>query len=205
MAGKGSGNFVKISHTVVVSVLSQYQLAKTVGSLDAFDKIVASGEFDKMIKDLQIAERVLERACKGTKIEALPVGDYDPKKDVEKILSGESKLTLGNATKSEMYRLAKQGDTSVKYQSADLIKFMADFMDLDAFRHSAYLKDGKVIVAYLESDRKAIRPLLDKMRLGKENLNDKISDAQQRQGNPEGSTPGEKDNLAKTTMNREER
>lgn len=188
-----------------LEVLSQYQLAKAIGSQDVFEKIVDNGDFDKMIKDLQTAERVLERACRGTKIEARPVGEYDPKKDIDKILSGEAKLTLGNTSKSEMYKLAKQGDTSVKYQSADLVKFMADSMELDAFRHSAYLKDGKIIVAYLESDREEIKPLLDQMRLSKDNLNDKISDAQQRQGAPEQSISGKEENLANINTSRKER
>ena len=104
-----------------------------------------------------------------------------------------------------MLRLAKQGDTAIKYQSADLFKFMANSIELDDFQHSGYLKEGKIIVAYLESDREKIKPLLDKMRLGKENLNDKISDAQKRQSTPEDSNSEKKESLSKTTANREER
>lgn len=189
-----------------MELFSHYNLCREIGSLGAFDKAADNGDFADMIKQLQTAERVLERACRGTSIKAWSVGEYDPKEDLKKVLSGEVRIPLGNSSKREMESFAKQDGTSVKYQSADLGKFMSQFCALEDFRHSAFLKEGNVIVAYLASDYGKLKPILNEMRLtAKDNLNQQIKDAENKQGRESGDSISDKETPAKDITNREER
>lgn len=163
-----------------MEVFSKYNLAKAVGSEDVFYRAAENGEFKKMIEELQLSESILERACKGTKIDVWPVGKYDPAADLQKLLSGEVKLALGTASYYELKDLAAQQKTTVKYRTVDFSGFMNSIDTLSNFSHSAFIKDGNVVVGFLEKDYSKIKPFLDKIRIAsKGDLNQKIAHAQQ--------------------------
>lgn len=189
-----------------LEVFSQYNLAREIGSPQTFHRLVEQGEFEDMIKELYAAEKTLERACKGTSIKAWEPMQHDPVKDIEKILSGEIRYTMGNKNKWQMEALAKQAVTSIKYQDVDFGAFMSKYTLLDKFNHSTFFKDGKLIVAYLEKDRERIRPILDQMRAKSDKgLDQKIANARQRQARKSEQEQTETKNLTFHDLNREER
>lgn len=171
-----------------MEVFTHYNLARNIGSVDVFHKSVENGEFNERIKELKQAENLLIRACSGTWIKARPVGEYDPATDIEKILSGEIKIsTLGNATFDEVKKRAEEQSTSVSYYTVDYDGFMNLNGKLKPFTHNAFLKDGNVVVQYLRKDWKDLKDIFSGIRIQrKENLNDKIAGAKERSGNQEG-------------------
>lgn len=164
-----------------MQVFSIYNLSKAVGAPDVFYRSVEGGEFADMIKELQSAERILERACKGTQIKARPVGEYDPKTDIDKLLSGELKLALGSASYQEMKGLSARENSPIMYRTVDFNGFMNSTPELYKFSVSAFIKDGKVVVGFLEKDHDKLKPILGKIRIqSKSNLNQQIADAEKK-------------------------
>lgn len=164
-----------------MDVFARYHLGKAIGSEELFNKAAQNGEFAEQIKELQTAERILKRACFGTQIEAWPVGEYDPAKDLKKILDGTIKISLGNASYPELKNFSTQENSPVKYRTVALDGFWNSFSALKDISHSAFMKDGNVVVGFLEKDMGKIKPILDKIRApSKTSLNQKISSAQQR-------------------------
>lgn len=133
------------------------------------------------IKDLSEAERILDRACQGTEITARKPVEYDPVKDFQKLQSGELKPTVSQYDYGDMKRAAKDANTSVRYRTFELDSYLLNTKELDGFMHSAYLKECKVVIGYLESDRERIKPLFDRMKSGlNPGLDQKINDAKGR-------------------------
>ena len=159
-------------------VFSQYQLAKAVGNVDVFYSSVEKGAFSDKIRELQASERILERACAGTKLKAHPPGQYEPASDIGKLLSGEIKLELGSVSYGEMKKLSQERASPVKYRTVCFDGFLRT--GVGDHPHTAFVKAGNVIVGYLEKDWKDVKPYLDKMG-GAPNrtLDQKISQARQ--------------------------
>lgn len=163
-----------------MDVFSKYNLAKAVGSEKVFYNSAQNGEFAAQIEELRTAERILERACKGTQITAHPVGEYDPVADLDKLLKGEVKIALGTDSYMELKSKSEKENSPVKYRTVDFTGFMNAYTQLSVFPHSAFMKDGNVVVGFLEKDFAGIKPVLDKIRINsKGSLNQKISQAQQ--------------------------
>lgn len=189
-----------------MDLFGAYNLAKAVGSLDVFHRAVQNGEFAGQIKELQNAERILKRACQGTQIDAWPVGEYNPEQDIEKIIAGTVKIPLGNASYQELKHLSEQEKSPVKYRTVSLDGFLSKTDGLGAFAHSAFLKDGNVVVGYLEKDNAQIKPLLDQIRIPfKESLNQKIAQAKQAQESQRSSDLSQKEMMSKVMQKGEER
>jgi len=132
----------------------------------------------KDIDRLQTAERILIKATTKTKINARAVGNYDPDKDLQKVLAGEIKPSFGNRTYDQMESAAKEKKCAVKYRTIPLEKYHPS-RSLDRFPHNAFFKGPNVVIGYLETDHKELKPIFDKMS-GKEALGDKIANAQSR-------------------------
>lgn len=162
-------------------IFARFHLDKAIGSEGLFAKAAQKGEFAKQIKELQTAERILKQACFGTQITAWPVGEYDPEKDLQKLLDGTIKIPLGNTSYLDLKRLSTQEKSPVKYRTVALDGFWNSYTALSDISHSAFLKDGNVVVGFLEKDLGKIKPILDKIRApSKTSLNQQISNAQQR-------------------------
>lgn len=150
-----------------------------------FSRAESGAGFEDEIRALQNAERTLERACKGTSIEAYPVKDYNPGKDIAKLLSGEVKFPLGTVSYMQMKSLSEESKSPVKYQTCDLKGYLRT--DLRRFNYSAFMKNGNVVVGFLEKDRGDIKPELDKIKApSKGGLDGKIATAKQQQAEQEG-------------------
>ena len=189
-----------------MEVFSKYNLSKAVGSLDVFYRSVENGDFADMIKELQTSERILERACKGTQIKARPVGIYDPRTDIDKLLTGELKIALGTATYQEMKRLSQRENSQIKYRTVDFNGFMDAVPELAEFSHSAFIKDGKVVVGFLERDHDKMKPILGKIRSqSKSNLSQQIADAQKKQEDQRASDSYRTGSNVKANLKGEER
>lgn len=154
----------KLRVSYFMDVYSTYVLAMEIGSDKAFRAAVENGEFAETIKELQSAERILERACKDTRIEAWPVGEYDPVKDLDTILNGEPKLALGSVSKVDLTKIAEKEHTTAKYQSVDIRAFILGQINLNDITHSASIKRGTVVIGYLEKDQAVVKPLLQPFR-----------------------------------------
>lgn len=175
------------------NVFSRYNLAKAIGSEQTFHNAVNNGEFESQIEELQNAEAILERACRGTQITALPVGTYHPAEDIKKILAGEIWMSLGNQDFQKMKKISETESSALKYRTVEFNGFRDSYTALSVFPHSAFLKNGNVVVAYLEKDHTKIKPILDKIKIPtKSNLNQKIENARQRQGRQSSSESTQK-------------
>ena len=170
-----------------LEIFSRYSLLKEMGNKDPHldPDCIKLMDPAEQIEKLRNAERILSRACEKTAISPRPVGEYEVSSDLKKILAGEIRPDMGTTDYFGIQKAAKQQGTSIKYQTVDYGKYMASGQDpeaspgLDSFVHSAFLKEGKVIVGYLECDRAAIKPLLDEMKISaKKNLDEQISQAQ---------------------------
>lgn len=127
------------------------------------------------VKALQTAEEVFKRAADKTSIKALDEREYDPEKDLKKLLAGEIRPSIGNASKKELAAAAETRKCDVWHRPIPWDKFSS--RGLDRFQHSAYIKGDDVLISYLSSDYKEIKPLFDKMA-GKAPLQDAIKDAE---------------------------
>lgn len=145
-----------------LEVYSQDRLAKAVGAEHLFQSPQIQDDLSTKITQLQRAEGILRRACEDTSIRAYPVGHYEPAEDLRRIQSGEIKIPLGAHSYWEMNKIAGGNHTAVKYRTVDVGAYLSG--KLDSFVHSAFLKQDAVVVGYLETDYRQIRPVLDTMR-----------------------------------------
>lgn len=145
-----------------LEVYTQGRLTKAVGAEQLFNSQQIQDTLSARISQLQRAEGILRRACENTSIRAYPVGHYEPTEDLRRIQSGEIKIPLGEHTYWEMNKIAEEHHTAVKYRTVDIGAYLSG--KLDGFTHSAFLKQDAVIVGYLESDYRQIKPVLDTMR-----------------------------------------
>ncbi len=168
-----------------VDVLNTYMMLRDMGrERDGFKNIrMIKEKFDATMESLQLSEQLLIKAAKGTSLEILPVGKYDPSVDIEKITSGQIKPYIGKYSYQDMNALAKESGCGIKYQSIDFENFTAE--PFDDFNYSAFVRGdkGKVIVGYLECDYNALKPVFDRLK-AKEPLNNKIENAEKRCFNP---------------------
>lgn len=168
-----------------VDVLNTYMMLRDMGREgDGFRNIrMIKEKFDNLIDSLQLSEQLLIKAAKGTSLEVLPVGKYDPSADIEKILSGQIKPSIGKYGYRDMNALAKESGCRLKYQSVDIEKFTTE--PFEDFNYSAFIRGdkGQVIVGYLEHDYEALKPVFDSFKL-KKNLKSKIEAAEQRCNKP---------------------
>lgn len=162
-------------------IYTKYNLAKAMGSEQVFFNLAEKGEFADLIKELQAAERILARACKGTNITSWPVGEYDPVTDLKTMLEGELKISLGSVSRREMEKLSEKENSPKRYQSVDLAAFLVGQIDLTGFQYTASVRKGTAVICYLDKDRDAIKPILNNFRVSKKkDLNEKIAEAEQR-------------------------
>ncbi len=145
-----------------LEVFTQGRLAKAMGAEQLFNSPQIQDALANRISQLQRAEGILHRACEGTYIRAYPAGQYEPTEDLRRIQSGEIKIPLGERTYWEMNKIAGEKHTAVKYRTVDVGEYLSG--KLDGFTHSAFLKQDAVVVGYLESDYRQMRPVLDTMR-----------------------------------------
>lgn len=158
-----------------LEVYTQGRLTKAVGSEQLFQSQQIQDALCTRISQLQRAEGLLRRACENTAIQAYPVGHYEPTADLKRIQYGEIKIPLGERTYWEMNKIAGENHTAVKYRTVDVVEYLSG--KLDGFTHSAFLKCDTVVVGYLESDYRQIRPVLDIMRVNERQPPDSTLDA----------------------------
>lgn len=145
-----------------LEVYTKGRLTKAVGVEQLFQSQQIQDDLSTKISQLQRAEGIFRRACENTSIQAYPVEHYEPTEDLKRIQSGEVKIPLGDYSYWEMNKIAGKNHTAVKYRTVDVGEYLSG--KLDAFTHSAFLKQDAVIVGYLESDYRQIKPVLDTMQ-----------------------------------------
>lgn len=158
----------------------QYQLTCRIGDPALFFRPDSLQLFDDKIKALQDAEQILKRAIAGTGIELRPPRTYDPAKDLELLSEGKIKPVLGPASYQELQDAAELAGCSVKHWTFDYDQYALHMMcePNNELFYSAFLKAGRVVIGFLESDLDRFKPYFDKMNAGKKlaaKTNDKFS------------------------------
>lgn len=154
--------YVKVQrYNYYLEVYTQGRLVKEVGAEQLFHSQQIQDALSSRISQLQRAEGILRRACENTALRAYPVGQYEPVQDLIRIQNGEIKIPLGEHTYWEMNKIAGENHTAVKYRTVAFTEYLSG--KLEGFTHSAFLKQDAVVVGYLESDYRQIKPVLDTM------------------------------------------
>lgn len=157
-----------IRNEYFLELWSQYQLTCHIGDPALFFRPDSLHLFDERIKALQDAEQVLKRAIEGTGIELRPPRTYDPAKDLELLSEGKIKPVLGPAGYQELQDAAKLAGCAVKHWTFDYDQYALHMMcePNNELFYSAFLKAGRVVIGFLESDLDRFKPYFDKMRAG---------------------------------------
>jgi len=148
-----------------LSVWTHHQMMKAIGKPDLFYSPDHIALFDTQIKDLQRAERILNRAIHKTEISPLPVRKYDVAEDFSLLSKGEIKPVLGPASYIDMKQAARKEGSTVKYKVFDYDSYVKTMLHYtDGLQYSAFLTAGRVVIGYLEKDEAQFRSFFEKMQ-----------------------------------------
>lgn len=144
---------------------SKYRTFCAVGNPSLFFRPDSIACFSDQIRALEQAERIYDRAIKGTSLKSLSVGIYDPVKDLEMISKGEVKPVMGPVSYGELLDASKLANCDVKNWTFDYGKYVQHMMleATDMF-YCARISAGRVVIGFLESDLEKFKPYFDKMR-----------------------------------------
>jgi len=147
-----------------LSVWTHYQMMKAIGKPNLFYAPDHIALFDAQIKELQRAERILNRAIHNTKISPLPDRKYDVAEDLSLLLKGEIKPALGPASYNAMKQAARKEGSAIKYKVFDYDSYIKNMLHYtDGLQYSAFLTAGRIVIGYLEKDEAQFRSFFEKM------------------------------------------
>lgn len=170
----------ELRNTYFLSIWEQYSFLKDINALELFDIVCSKPEFEEMYEEIIAAEKIFNRAVKGTNIIEFPKRDYSPNKIYKDIL-GKTKIPeLGPYNYDQMNNLSEKEGSSLKYRPVEY----ADFMEkqLTGIPYSAFLntETQMVVIRYLEKDKNEINKLFGAPDIKKKGFKNLVNDAAKR-------------------------
>lgn len=170
-----------------MGIWNEYNFLKGVDALELFDTVCSKDSFKKLYDDIKKTEQIFNKAIEGTKIKKFKNIDFSPKKILDDILGSRLKPEFGPYNYKEMQALAEQEDCSIKYRVVDYLKHTELKDNLKSIPYSAFLDAGKVIIGYLEKDKKVIQEVYgipeNTKQKNDKSFNSLVSNAENRKSN----------------------
>lgn len=147
-----------------LDVYNHYRFYNMMGRPDLFQDAEHQKELLKERDSLILAERILSKAVRGTKLYFQQCTSYEPSVVLKHLLRGEPEL--GTRTYKGMQAMARERGCFIRYRTMRLVEYQdADFSGI---AHTAFVKGDRISIGYLPEDEEKIQEIMDSVKLCQE-------------------------------------